>query len=304
MSSRSTDDISSAVNAEYAALHTTAIMIDRSPRSRGTFGGAKAAEVLAGVVTNDVLALVDGAGCYAAALSPKGKLIADVRIFRRTDDVLVDVPPGAAAGWLAMVRKYVNPRLSRYQDVSDALSDLSVYGPASASILAKALGMDDALVRELGDFSHVGAIAWGVDCMVARVPDLGLDGFALIVPAAARERAWEALRTAGATLASPYVFEIARIESGRPEWGIDMDENTLPQEANFDELHAISYTKGCYTGQETVARIHFRGHVNRHLRGVKFDSTTSVRPRGELFDATGRSVGEVRSVARSPWHMQ
>ena len=300
MTSLTTGNTASALETEYTALHTSAILIDRSQRSRGTFGGAKAAEVLTGLVTNDVLALVEGTGCYAAALTPKGKIIADVRIFLRTDDVLVDVPPRAAAGWLSMVKKYVNPRLSRYQDVSDSLSDLSVYGPSSASILAKVLGTDDAPIMALSDFGHFVAIAWGVAITVARVPDLGVDGFALFVPAAGRDRAWEALQREGATPAGPDAFDIARIESGRPEWGIEMNENTLPQEANLDVLHAISYTKGCYTGQETVARIHFRGHVNRHLRGVRFDTTTSFPPGGELFDAAGKSVGEIRSVAQSP----
>ncbi|MDP1860318.1 MAG: glycine cleavage T C-terminal barrel domain-containing protein [Gemmatimonadaceae bacterium] len=300
MTDLTTGNTASALEGEYTALRTSAIVIDRSQRSRGTFGGAKGAEVLTGLVTNDVLALVEGTGCYAAALTPKGKIIADVRIFLRTADVLVDVPPRAAAGWLSMVKKYVNPRLSRYQDVSDALFDLSVYGRSSASILAKALGTDDAPIMALSDFGHVVVIAWGLSITVARVPDLGIDGFALFVPAAGRARAWEALQREGATPAGPDVFNVARIESGRPEWGIEMNENTLPQEANLDVLHAISYTKGCYTGQETVARIHFRGHVNRHLRGVRFDETASFPPGGELFDAAGKSVGEIRSVALSP----
>ena len=229
MTSLTTGNTASALEVEYTALHTSAIVIDRSQRSRGTFGGAKGAEVLTGLVTNDVLALVEGTGCYAAALTPKGKIIADVRIFLRTDDVLVDVPPRAAAGWLSMVKKYVNPRLSRYSDVSDTLSDLSVYGRSSASILAKALGTDDAPIMALSDFGHFVAIAWGGAITVARVPDLGVDGFTLFVPAAGRDRAWEALQREGATPAGSEVFDIARIESGRPEWGIEMNENTLPQ---------------------------------------------------------------------------
>src|SRR5205823_10456899 len=95
-------------------------------------------------------------------------------------------------------------------------------------------------------------------------------------------------------------WEIARVEAGRPEWGVDIDESTLPQEANFEELHAISYTKGCYTGQETVARVHFRGHVNKHLRGLRAASAEPPAPRASLFDATGKNVGDVRSTAASP----
>jgi folate-binding protein YgfZ len=94
-------------------------------------------------------------------------------------------------------------------------------------------------------------------------------------------------------------WEIARVEAGRPEWGIDIDETTIPQEANFDEFDAISYTKGCYIGQEVVARVHFRGHVNRHLRGLR--SAGAPPPTGaQLIDDTGNHVGDVRSAVASP----
>jgi len=95
-------------------------------------------------------------------------------------------------------------------------------------------------------------------------------------------------------------WEIARIESGRPQWGADMDDSTLPQEANFDELGAISYTKGCYIGQETVARVHFRGHVNRFLRRLRFVSRPAPPKGAELLDESGKVIGDIRSVALSP----
>jgi folate-binding protein YgfZ len=105
---------------------------------------------------------------------------------------------------------------------------------------------------------------------------------------------------AGAVPAGLEAWEIARVEAGRPEWGLDIDDTTIPQEANFDELHAISYTKGCYVGQETVARVHFRGHVNKHLRGIRAPSVEPP-PRGAtLHDEGGTQVGDVRSAARSP----
>ena len=94
--------------------------------------------------------------------------------------------------------------------------------------------------------------------------------------------------------------EIARVEAGRPEWGIDMDESTIAQEAGLEELGAISYTKGCYTGQEVVARVHFRGHVNRTLRGLRASGTTPPAYLAALFDSSGKAVGEVHSTASSP----
>lgn len=296
------------VTAEYGALrlangHGTAggaIVVDRSFRSRGTFAGAKARDVLTGLVTNDVLALSPGDGCYAAALTPKGKILADVRLFVRDDDVLLDVPPRAAAGWWGMVRKYVNPRLSRYADISASTADVSVYGTRAHAVVAAALGLPWESLVHMSPYAHRQVVALGHEFQLLRVPDLLLEGFTLIVPVGARDAVWDALRAHGARPAGLDAFEIARIEAGRPEWGIEMDDSTLAQEANMEELHAISFTKGCYTGQETVARVHFRGHVNRHLRGLRFDETQVLRRGGELRDAAGKSVGEVRSAVVSP----
>lgn len=295
------------VVAEYWALWRGetpgtggAIVVDRSDRSRGTFAGAKAREVLTGLVTNDVLSLHPGAGCYAAALTPKGKILADARIFAREDDVLVDVPPRASAGWWAMIRKYVNPRLSRYADISADTADVSVFGTRAHAVVAGALGLDWESLRAMSDYAHRTVEALGHTIVVARVPDLGVEGYALIMPEASRPAVWDALVSHGARPAGQDAVHIARIESGRPEWGIEIDDSTLAQEANMEDLHAISFTKGCYTGQETVARVHFRGHVNRHLRGLRFDEATLLPVRAELRDGAGKAVGDVRSIAISP----
>jgi folate-binding protein YgfZ len=136
--------------------------------------------------------------------------------------------------------------------------------------------------------------------IIARVPEIDLDGFEIFVPREAAASLKAALNAVGIFAGSQETWGIARIESGRPEWGTDMDESTLPQEANFDELGAISYTKGCYIGQETVARVHFRGHVNRFLRRMRF-VTRPAPPKGaELVDETGKVIGEIRSSALSP----
>lgn len=295
------------VAAEYTALRRDntnsqagAIVVDRSARSRGTFTGAKARDVLTGLVTNDVLALQPGEGCYAAALTPKGKIIADPRIFVRTDDVLVDVPAAAATGWWGMIRKYVNPRLSRYVDVSADTVDLSVYGERAHAVIAAALGLEWDALRIMPHFAHRTVDGFGEAILVARVPDVGLEGYALIAPLAVRATLWDALVSHGARPAGTDACDIARIEAGRPEWGVEIDDATLTQEANMEALHAISFTKGCYTGQETVARVHFRGHVNRQLRGLRLDDASSVAAGAELYDATGKLVGQVRSVAVSP----
>jgi folate-binding protein YgfZ len=289
----------SEVGREYAALRSSAMLVDRSERSRGVVRGARAREVLNGLVTNEILALPAGAGRYAAALTPKGKIISDGRFFAREEDVWLDVPSRAATAWWAMVRKYVNPRLARYADESAARRDLSVYGVRAAAIVSSALGIAEAELSALELYGHREVDVGGSMSMVARVPDLGLDGFTLWVPTEGADALAKSLVHAGAEPGGEDAFAIARIEAGRPEWGVDMDDSTLAQEANMEELQAISYTKGCYTGQETVARVHFRGHVNRMLRGLRFGGLAPA-VRAELFDDAGKQVGEVRSVAHSP----
>jgi folate-binding protein YgfZ len=129
---------------------------------------------------------------------------------------------------------------------------------------------------------------------------MDLDGFEIFVPSEAVGVLKTRLHAAGVSEGSRETWEIARVESGRPQWGTDMDDSTIPQEANFDELGAISYTKGCYIGQETVARVHFRGHVNRFLRKLRFVTRPAPPIGAELVDETGKVIGDIRSVALSP----
>jgi len=138
--------------------------------------------------------------------------------------------------------------------------------------------------------------------MIVRVAEIEAEGYEIIVPAAHERAIREKLLSHGAIPGSQQTWNVARIESGRPEWGIDMNDATIPQEANFDSLGAISYTKGCYTGQETVARVHFRGHVNRYLRKLHFVSAAIPPTSAQLIDDAGEIVGDVRSVAMSPRH--
>lgn len=289
-----------SVAAEYEALHSRAAVFDRSHRGRVQLFGERAAEMVAGLVTNDVAGLAPGQGCYGAALTAKGKIVADVRVFVEEGSVLTDTPPRAAEAWLTMVRKYVNPRLAPHADATATLRDIGVFGVNARHVMSSITGVPSPALAALAPYAHVTVDINGSRAIVACVPELGVDGFELILPAEAFPALWQRAVDAGATPAGLEAWEIARVEAGRPEWGIDMDDSTIPQEANFDELHAISYTKGCYVGQETVARVHFRGHVNRHLRGVRADGTEPL-PRGAtMHDDSGAQVGDVRSAVRSP----
>ncbi|HEV8448416.1 MAG TPA: glycine cleavage T C-terminal barrel domain-containing protein [Gemmatimonadaceae bacterium] len=291
----------SDVAVEFAALRTGAIVIDRSFRGRMRFFGEKSGEALTGLVTSDVIGTLPGHGHYAAALSAKGRIVADLRIFATpvASSYLVDTPPRAWPGFLAMVKKYVNPRVSGYRDDSHAIRDIGIFGADARRIVSRLTGVAADTLGGLAPFDNVTATVHGAEVLIARVPDLGLEGYDLFVPFEIFDSAWRDAVAAGAVPAGLAAWEIARVEAGRPEWGIDMDESTIPQEANFDELDAISYTKGCYIGQEVVARVHFRGHVNRHLRGLR--SAGSPPPTGaQLIDDTGNHVGDVRSAVSSP----
>ncbi|MDP9201690.1 MAG: hypothetical protein M3P26_07125 [Gemmatimonadota bacterium] len=285
---------------EYSALRNGALFFDRSDRTRMRLSGPKAAELLTGMVTNDVSALVAGEGQYAAALTPKGKIVADLRIFALEDAILVDTSAAAAPGWKDMVRKYINPRLAPYHDVTSELSDFGVFGRSARSIVSGVLGVDDRDLLALAPYGNIARPFGDANAIIARVPEMDLDGFEIFIPKGAADLLKAGLVAAGVSAGGGDTWEIARIESGRPEWGADMDDSTLPQEANLDELGAISYTKGCYIGQETVARVHFRGHVNRFLRRLRF-VTRPAPPKGaELVDETGKVIGDIRSVALSP----
>jgi tRNA-modifying protein YgfZ len=290
--------IGSAAEAEYAALRTGAVAIDRSHRGRWRFAGPKAAETLTGLVTNDVPALAEGHGQYAAMLTPKGKIIADVAIYRTGEALVVDVPSRAAAGFGETIKKYVNPRVTPYTDETASTCDVGAYGVRAAHVVAQAIGVPAESLMALPAYGHLLAESPAGPRIVVRVPTLGLDGFAVLGPTSERDTLWQRLLAAGAVAGSTGVWDVARVENGRPEWGVDIDDTTIPQEAGFDELGAISYTKGCYTGQETVARIHFRGHVNRHLRGLRM--ANDAPPAATLVDASGKPVGDVRSTVRSP----
>lgn len=290
-------DESAATLAASTAIASGAVVADRSDRMRMWFPGDGGATALNGLVTNDVAALAPGAGCYAAALTAKGKVIADVRVLRQADGALVDVAPAPAPGWAAMIRKFVNPRITRYEDRSASSGTVGVYGPDAARLVGQVVpGVD----LPVAPYAHVTVQRGSGTVTVLRSPDFGVEGHDLVIAREEVDTIIRQLTESGAVAATPAALEVARIEAGRPAWGAEMDENTLAQEVDMDRLEAISYSKGCYTGQETVARVHFRGHVNRLLRGLRFTGPALPSSGTPILDETGKSVGEVRSSAMSP----
>jgi folate-binding protein YgfZ len=288
------------VAEEYERMRSAAVVVDRSHRGRIRFFGEKSGEALTGLVTTDVLAIQPGHGGYGGALSAKGRIVADMRILAGTGSYLVDTPAKAWPGFLAMVKKYVNPRVSGYRDESHAIRDLGIFGPRSSEIVAVLTGARAEALSALEPYAHLGVVIDGHSVSVLRSPDAGVEGYELFVPFEGFDALWRRAIDAGASPAGFAAWEVARVEAGRPEWGVDIDDSTIPQEANFDELGAISYTKGCYIGQEVVARVHFRGHVNRHLRGLLSGAEEPPPTGAQLIDEGGNHIGDVRSSVVSP----
>jgi len=284
-------------------MHPT-LLIDRSDRARIEISGAQAAATLNGLVTSDVAALKPGQGQYAAALTAKGKIVADLVVLMLDDRLQIHAAPAAAVGLRAMLAKFVNPRFATRSDITEDTCDLTLVGSNAAETLARASSgsVTEDTLTTMPQFYHVSSTIGNIPIRIVRLPEVGASNesvYSVIALRTTLDVVRATLRAAGAIDADSTSMDVLRVESGYPEWGIDMDENTLPQEANLDDMHAVSYTKGCYIGQETVARIHFRGHVNRTLRRLTF-ADDAQPPRGAILqDSEHRAIGEVRSTARS-----
>lgn len=273
----------------------TAFLVDRTSRLRMVFSGEKAKESLGGLVTNDVVALSAGHGQRAVALTPKGRVIAMVRVFDRGGELLVDCEAESAEGFATMIRKFVNPRTAKHSVISDSSACLAVHGPQAAKLLAPLLDVDHAALDALPTLGLWRNADGSIE--IIRSDELSVPGFEVV---ATRERVAElraALEAQGIHEADAGQVEMLRIERGLPRFGLEMDAETIPQEANLDVLGAISFTKGCYTGQEVVARIHFRGHVNKHLRWLRAEQALPIG--AVILDGEGKEVGEVRSSTLS-----
>ena len=262
---------------EYELLRDAVGLVDRSSRGKVTLFGGEALEFLQGQVTNDVEALSEGTGCYAALLSHKGKVRADMRVLRGADRVWLDTEPGLQAILEQTVRMYGIGRDVRVEDVTAERALLSLLGPAARSTLdVEPPGVEHSFVE--GEHGLYVTTHLGVDVICAASDADGVRA-ALDVDEVSEDAA-----------------ECLRIESGRPRLGLDFDTDTIPEEAGLNE-RAVSFTKGCYVGQETVARLHYKGKPNRHLRGLRLSEPGT---RGDELRLDGRTVGAVGSVSISP----
>jgi folate-binding protein YgfZ len=307
-----------SVEEEYEALHHGAGLIDLSHRGRLLVRGEDAPRFLHGMVTNEVKELAAGHGNYAFVLDPKGHILADARVLRLdAESYLVDCEPHL----LEVIRKQLDDHIIadavELEDQSAQLACLAVEGPKAAEAIRHAAGME---VSQMDAFEHV--YFEDASLRLVRASASGAVGYLILAAPEKAAEFWrkamglatEAQRTqrksmepspqdslgeseAGTRPVGFEALEIRRIERGTPRYGMDMDAKTLPQETG--QMHAISFTKGCYIGQETVERIHSRGHVNRLLVGLRFRERCEMA-RDMMVLVKGHPSGFTTSVAYSP----
>jgi folate-binding protein YgfZ len=280
------------LSSEHRTLVQGCGLLDRSERGKLALTGGGAVEFLNGQVTNELANLGAGEGCYAAFLTHRGKMLGDLRILAVAGDgepaaleLLLDTERGALQALFDMIRRYkVGFGVELHKRTLER-GLLSLIGPASA-------GIADAERLPAAEHSSEPVDIGQLAALAVRT-DVGVD---LICDSADTAELTAALLDRGAAAVSEQAAECLRIEHGRPRFGIDLDETVIPQEAGLNE-RAVSFTKGCYVGQETVARLHYRGKPNRHLRGLRLSQPAAV---GEELRLGDRTVGHVTSSTISP----
>jgi len=285
--------------AECQGLRQAAGILDLSSRSRLCLTGADRVRFLHGQVTNDVKALATGEGCYAALVTAKGKMQSDLNIFCLAEELLLDFEPGYGAAVTERLEKYVVADDVQVVDVSKPYGLLSVQGPKAADVI-RSVELLQELPAKAMSFCTVKAPAG--DIYVMDHPRLGSAGFDVFAPAAAlrplAEKLFASAKLHGGVPAGWQAFEMARIEAGIPRFGVDMDESNIPLECGI-ETRAVSYTKGCYIGQEVLNRIHTLGHVNQELRRLRLEGSGSLPAKGDKLFMDGKAVGYITSAVFS-----
>src|SRR5438552_620104 len=273
--------------AEYAALREGAGVVDLGFRTLVRATGADRATFLQGMLTNDVASLVPGTGCVALLLTIQGRVTADVRVAALEDALLLDVDVCARAALVEALEKLIIADDVELGEPGEPLALIGVEGPGAARLLPDG--------ERLAPYAHAVVTLAGVAVRAQRASEVRGPGFVLHMPATRAAAVWDALVAAGARPCGMEALESRRVEVGVPRIGVDMDGATLALEVPVED--AISATKGCYLGQEVVARGTARGHVNRRLVGLRLEGPEP--PPGAPLVREGKEAGRLTSVVRA-----
>jgi tRNA-modifying protein YgfZ len=283
--------------AGYAEARDAAVWRERADRAFVRVYGRDPLRMIQGLVTNDVAGAPPDNAVYALLLTPKGKLLADLRVHRRDGELLLESDTGAQANVTDTLRKFVPPLFARFEP--DAVHGvLGVYGPQSRLLVDGLLGtrLDEHAPEHAGTTAEVD----GHPVTAVRTRWLGVDGWDIIASHDALAAVRALLEDRAVAPLSADALEALRMEAGSPRWGAELTEDVIPLEAGLREA-AISETKGCYTGQEIIIRILHRGHVNWHLRGMLLgDAPLPERDTPLLSAEDGRKLGRITSACASP----
>ena len=285
----------------YDAARRGAAFFDRADRGFIVVSGNDRALYLHGLLTNDVAGLKAGEGCYAAYLTPQGRMIADLWVYELGDVILLVMSRDVKDAVLTKLDQFIFTEDVQLGDVSSTFACVAIVGPGAATVTTQVLkGAPLETLAALGEHGNLRAEFASAAAIIARVTDTGEPGYDLYVETAHGESLKAALRAAGASELDAPLVETLRIEAGIPKFHLDMDEDTIPLEAGI-ESRAISLTKGCYVGQEVIIRVLHRGHgrVARKLVGLMLDGAATPR-RGAAVHSGDREIGHVTSSARSP----
>jgi folate-binding protein YgfZ len=285
----------------YGAARRGAAFFDRADRGFVVVSGKDRASYLHGLLTNDVVALKAGEGCYAAYLTPQGRMIADLWVYELGDVILLVMSRDVKDTVLTKLDQFIFTEDVQLGDVSGTFTCVAIVGPGAAKATTQTLtGVPLEALASLGEHGNVRAEFAGRAAIAARVTDTGEPGYDLFVEAGQGDSLKAALRAQGASELGAASVETLRIEAGVPKFHRDMDEETIPLEAGI-EPRAISLTKGCYVGQEVIIRVLHRGHgrVARKLVGLTLEGDVIPQPAAAVLSGD-RVVGHVTSSAESP----
>jgi folate-binding protein YgfZ len=290
-----------SLTRQYEAAHEDAVLIERPERAVVALEGADRASYLQGLLTNDIVALRPGQGCYACYLTPQGRMIADMNVLAIEGAILLDLRRDLKDTVVGRLNDFIFAEDVRVTDRTEAFASVGVHGPGAAARLRGVLRID--ALPEGRELDHVGTMWRQEEIIVTRSGDFGLDGFTIYGSPSGIEEVVTVLSGQGLERASRALVDVLRIEAGRPEFHVDMDEDTIPLEAGLEE-RAISFDKGCYVGQEVIVRVLHRGHgrVVRKLVGLVGEGGPgrSLLTRGDRVHAGGQEVGMVTSAGWSP----
>jgi tRNA-modifying protein YgfZ len=272
----------------YEALRERAAWIDLTGRGKIRATGDDRVRFLHSMTTGNIEELVPGSGCYTFFLTAQGRIIADANIFAMTDYLLIDTEPETKQRVFEHLDKFIIADDVMLHDFSADSATLNVEGPKSKEIL-EALNVPVAQLPC--------SIAEWAQCSVAHVSYTGQTGYSFFFPNEHKEETVAKLTDAGLPQAGLDIAEIVRIENGRPRYGVDITETTIPQETQ--QMHAVHANKGCYIGQEIVERVRSRGHVNKLLSSLEIEASEPPG-RGTKIQSEGKDVGEITSAVFSP----